>query len=861
TNESSQEIAYLFDENMEYLSLPEGVEFDWYTEEDVFQRDVYILNISSTYINSASEEKTFEDGDRILLRYNTPVEKTIQIGIEKVYFAKKFSGYDYNTLPAYAEMLLINTDDSLNYTSFTDPYYYNTSLELTPFSTEYLGTYRDILVEINLTTLEQFAEDGYIDFTNMIFSVPNPAYELTVYEVAIVEESHDLTDSYDSLNTRVWQFTQQENFTSSPDPENDVYQLALDEEPLFYNGEEGKWLEYLKIYDDNYNYYSACLSDDIDKDNYQLWYDTGTEEFSWNQGFDKFQDYWGMQIELPALIEPNTTIYFDYCHNNSWNNPVELQYDNLDVYSLDIIYNSDYLLTPRYELWYDELVVNDDDYDYETEQHYTESFTVYEDIDSYTYTFETEYNFTQDFLNLTFYEVIGYYPNFTQTTLEDDDINYIIDFDMGSQEVLITDLISGDGLLNQFDVISVSVNFTSGPVSQSTFLNFSSNFNQTYLSDIESTFYDYFAISFSYLEKTPEFLLSEDAQTLISDYTSFSSIDYIRNTDLAIEQHLVGYKSSNKFINFEVIEDPYNVIYEADLNQDGEVDYKQLIDMDKDGRIDITKYGIMNSSGTEIIWYRVIQDFETIETTVSEELSEERRTRWFSLDYSEWFDNYFFAQRSTQEKVITTQTTRTLYYAVSIDDDLDGFTDSHVTYQKRTDSFEVESYLNEWTAFVQITSVYVQQTFTQHELCSLLRAITVEEIESNDFSNFPTDIKSDHKRPNIIAGIKSSYVKYEETDITMYHVDTVSQESLTYSDWDNGELVEARKYEDKFDNSFDILTTMETESVIKTLSIINEETGQEVESSVASFLITDPASLNWQTETWGDDDVPLRFET
>jgi hypothetical protein len=213
----------------------------------------------------------------------------------------------------------------------------------------------NILIELNLTTLEQFASYGYIDFSNILFSVPNPGYELTVNEVAIIQEDQGTTDDFDFFTNRVWQYTESENFTSSPDPIDDQYQLALGNEPLLYNdSEEGKWLEYLKIYDENYNYYSAGISGD----EYQLHYNTTTGNFTWNDSFDKFQDYWGMQIELPSMISANTTLFFEYCVNTSWSSQIDLSYNNFDTYSLDMVYNNEYLLEPRYEKWYDKIIEN-----------------------------------------------------------------------------------------------------------------------------------------------------------------------------------------------------------------------------------------------------------------------------------------------------------------------------------------------------------------------------------------------------------------------------------------------------------------------------------------------------------------------
>ena len=136
----------------------------------------------------------------------------------------------------------------------------------------------------------------------------------------------------------------------------------------------------------------------------------------------------------------------------------------------------------------------------------------------------------------------------------------------------------------------------------------------------------------------------------------------------------------------------------------------------------------MNSSNNEIIWYRVIQDFESVESATEESTTGEKRTKWFNSGYT-----YF--QRSTQETTITTTTTRTVFYAVSVDVDFDGFTDSHVTYQKKTDSFEVKSYLDEWTAIFSLEIVQLSGIGAGSLLKMILSSqLTVEDIEMNGFS-------------------------------------------------------------------------------------------------------------------------------
>ena len=88
------------------------------------------------------------------------------------------------------------------------------------------------------------------------------------------------------------------------------------------------------------------------------------------------------------------------------------------------------------------------------------------------------------------YNIVGLYPNYTQVFIKDDDINYDITFNLTAKNITIFDLDASDGLLNQFDSITVILNFTLGPVSTLTQLSLSNHFNQSFITDMEATFYD-----------------------------------------------------------------------------------------------------------------------------------------------------------------------------------------------------------------------------------------------------------------------------------------------------------------------------------------------------------------------------------
>ncbi|GAG74155.1 unnamed protein product, partial [marine sediment metagenome] len=151
TNPTGLNLAYLYNEYLDYLELPDGVEIGWGMTKDIYgNNNSYVLQIPNTYKNpdNQSEILSFKDGDIIIIRYNSPTPKQIGIGIGKMYFEKR--PYDYNPSIPIAECLFVNVSDSADYSLFTDSgsYNYQIPLRLTPFDTEYSNSFK--IVEFNI---------------------------------------------------------------------------------------------------------------------------------------------------------------------------------------------------------------------------------------------------------------------------------------------------------------------------------------------------------------------------------------------------------------------------------------------------------------------------------------------------------------------------------------------------------------------------------------------------------------------------------------------------------------------------------------------------------------------------------------
>ncbi|KKM19842.1 hypothetical protein LCGC14_1651530 [marine sediment metagenome] len=89
-------------------------------------------------------------------------------------------------------------------------------------------------------------------------------------------------------------------------------------------------------------------------------------------------------------------------------------------------------------------------------------------------------------------------PTLEEFEIIDDNFNYDIDFDPANNQITITDLILGDGDLDDFDVITVILSHAYGPLSTFSEIQLTQSFHDAYISDAEDTFYDYLSISFDY---------------------------------------------------------------------------------------------------------------------------------------------------------------------------------------------------------------------------------------------------------------------------------------------------------------------------------------------------------------------------
>ena len=79
--------TFRIDEERPESDLPDDITFEWNTTLLNNGKTIYNLFVPDTYINpqDTSQNKTFTQGDFIMLRYFSPVDKAIQINIGDVW--------------------------------------------------------------------------------------------------------------------------------------------------------------------------------------------------------------------------------------------------------------------------------------------------------------------------------------------------------------------------------------------------------------------------------------------------------------------------------------------------------------------------------------------------------------------------------------------------------------------------------------------------------------------------------------------------------------------------------------------------------------------------------------------------------
>ncbi|GAH99831.1 unnamed protein product, partial [marine sediment metagenome] len=70
------ELAYIFNERLQYLSFPEGVSLSYTLENYTSTMSAHILHVPRMYLHPDTNETTrFKEGQTFVIRYNSPVKR------------------------------------------------------------------------------------------------------------------------------------------------------------------------------------------------------------------------------------------------------------------------------------------------------------------------------------------------------------------------------------------------------------------------------------------------------------------------------------------------------------------------------------------------------------------------------------------------------------------------------------------------------------------------------------------------------------------------------------------------------------------------------------------------------------------
>jgi len=105
------------------------------------------------------------------------------------------------------------------------------------------------------------------------------------------------------------------------------------------------------------------------------------------------------------------------------------------------------------------------------------------------------------------------------------------------------------------------------------------------------------------------------------------------------------------------------------------------------------------------------------------------------------------------------------------------------------------------------------------------------------------------------------FFKFSEYTLSSY-IDTLERSTLTVIDWNEGEVEEQRIYTDEFENgevenADDFFSSLSAEH-----SVTDIDSGQELTVDFDNeFPYTHPANISWDCETWGPDQVPIKYDS
>jgi hypothetical protein len=502
-------------------------------------------------------------------------------------------------------------------------------------------------------------------------------------------------------------------------------------------------------------------------------------------------------------------LYISWADNNSWQEWHTINTANVIPSSIDVMFDHYNETTEEYTTVYYNQTLNE----FDVRQVAIETFYPY-NISTSSHQFGLSQNYS-DALDLGILTIEGFKFN-----------NEKVDFEEGDASIIGGDtieIITPSGtVLSDYSVIVVLLNFSSGAESDYSQFKMTQDAVDNHPESAEWTINDSLWVEYEF-NQLDYYLLFEDYD-LSSEDTLFENISYFRSDDYVVQsfftdEYYIDYNDQAvDFNSFVEVNDEKSVLELTDFNLDNTYEIViQKDDLTRNGVYDSYKYGSVNEAG-EIIFHTLIQKASVTEQYTDKKI-DDRTTEFFELTQIDWIDEMnhnlvnglvglftipeqgethpweelspFDLFKITAKKTYKSETTSQVsvdkdYILIQKDTDNDGVPDQEIV------SEQIYSYTTSTILLQNRADIYFTAKPT-----NLLKFICMGFI--NDLDDIPPDL-----------GHHEYLSQYSTTQLST----SLSQNSLIFRDFADGELTNTRIYKDEMPNEitskYDLNTYLET---------------------------------------------------
>ncbi|MFX1366679.1 MAG: hypothetical protein ACFFCE_06370 [Promethearchaeota archaeon] len=791
-------------------------ELNIYDNQQTYEVEYNNISLPESYIDPNGNLMYMKDGDILYLKFNATLEQSIGLTIDQMVLQKAPYITDYLTniddVPI-AEISLLGIHNDGNTYTIDDIYSergklvaWETALDLTPFENEFYDTYQQKVLNISFedissefkTTDSNSIEYCYI--TDVLITSNDPRYQVVVDSFFIFEFDYNAT-LYDSEIFDIY-------------PNNHI-------QSFYYGNYEDIYSElrtldasvYLPLYAGDHSINETFYFDAFDSDGNYYYFDShligkntslGIYDITWNPMYSG--EYYNAYIEgkenleeLYDYYQPHIAnysyLYISWADENAWSEWHTIESPNINIDTLDITFE-----------WYDE---GSEDYESvvynQTLGDFKARNIAVETIYPWFATVPTEVNFTlsQDYSNALDLDIMlikGYF--FNETSIDFDPDQVIIYPTAKTIEITPPNGYT----FEHFEKILVYLNFSEGAYSDYTQFKMTDAATINHPEAPAWTKNDSLYVDFEYND-IDYFLLMEE-YAVGSEESMFEHFEYMRNKGFVLYNppsqpySLTFGDQGQDFDNFTKIDDPKTILEFYDYDEDCTHEYVvQKDDITGDGTYDSFKYGYINPVG-EISFHTLVQEVFSTEVNVNKN-GEIRETEQYEVA-----NNGVWATRTIITNTTTTTRVSKLSTLIQKDIDQDGYIDSELTSE---------------------------QIFTSTYAIVCTTEITYLTFFKSD------DVNHKYAVANFTEYRNSSYIITDDSI------------SYTFRDFEYGEVVSTRYYDDVFPNELSEIYNLDNNLI----PVVDTQGDSDPSNDIE---IQAPLLENLLSLSHPDDNVPAIYD-